>query len=382
MIRKISILGSTGSVGIQSLDVARKLELEVLGISGWSNIDLVESQIREFRPRVASIASPELAKELAGRVRGIGTEVCYGTEGMKAVASVDEAQMVINSVVGIAGLIPTMEAIKSRKDVALANKETLVTAGGLVMSSAKNNGVRILPVDSEHCAIFQCLMGNSDKDICKVILTASGGPFKGRSLEELKAVTARQALRHPNWSMGKKITIDSATLMNKGLEVIEARWLFDLKPDQIEVIVHPQSIVHSMVEYVDGTVMAQLGSPDMRLPIQFALTCPGRVENKFAKLDFCSLGALTFEKPDYAAFPCLGYAFRALDLSGTMPAALNAANEVAVKAFLDGKAGFTDIPEIIGMAMDKHTVNNNPCLGDIIEVDTWAREEAAAYLQR
>ncbi|RCX11395.1 1-deoxy-D-xylulose 5-phosphate reductoisomerase [Anaerobacterium chartisolvens] len=382
MVKKISILGSTGSVGIQSLDVARNLALEVLGISGWSNIDLLESQIREFRPRVASVEGPELAKELEVRVRGIGTEIFYGTEGMRAVASVDEAQMVINSVVGIAGLIPTMEAIKNRKDVALANKETLVTAGGLVMSAAKDNNVRILPVDSEHCAIFQCLMGNSDKNIRKVILTASGGPFKGRSLEELKAVTVQQALRHPNWTMGKKITIDSATLMNKGLEVIEARWLFDLRPDQIEVIVHPQSIVHSMVEYIDGAVMAQLGSPDMRLPIQFALTYPGRAGNEFPRLDFSSLGALTFEKPDYEAFPCLEYAFRALDLGGTMPAVLNAANEVAVKAFLDERARFADIPEIIGMAMDKHTVNNNPCLGDIIEVDTWAREEAAAYLQR
>lgn len=374
MTKKISILGSTGSIGVQALDVARNLKLEVLGLSAYSNIDLLEQQAVEFKPKVISVGSEELAIELGNRLRHQEIEIYYGIDGMNKVAALEGVDTVVTSVVGIAGLIPTMAAIKAGKNIALANKETLVTAGELVMSEAKKHGINILPVDSEHSAIFQCLMGNERSSVSKIILTASGGPFRGKSISELEKVTLAEALNHPNWSMGSKITIDSATLMNKGLEVIEAKWLFDMDLDNIQVIIHPQSIIHSMVEYVDGSVMAQMGSPDMRLPIQLALTFPHRSSNSFSRLNLLTSNNLTFEEPDYSSFPSLELAFEALRTGGTMPAAMNAANEVAVSLFLGGNIKFLDIPRIIDKVMEKHSVNISPSLDDIIEVDAWARQ--------
>jgi len=279
--------------------------------------------------------------------------------------------------VGIAGLMPTMEAIRHKKNIALANKETLVVAGSLVMEEAKKHGVDIIPVDSEHSAIYQCIMGNNKDDISKLILTASGGPFRGCRRKDLLHVTLEDALKHPNWTMGNKITIDCATLMNKGLEIIEARWLFNINEDKIDVLIHPQSIVHSMVEYVDGSIMAQMGAPDMRIPIQFALTCPGRKHNSFLRLNFIKTGILTFEEPDHDTFPTLKFAYGALKKSGTMPAVMNGANEKAVELFLNGKIKFIHIFELIEKVMQKHEVNNNPSINDIIEADAWAKEEAA-----
>lgn len=380
MAKNISILGSTGSIGVQTLDVARNLEIKVSGLTANSNIDLLEKQAREFMPDIVSVGSKSLARELESRLTGLNIQVCYGVEGMNRVASIDGVDTVVTSVVGIAGLIPTLEAIKKGKDIALANKETLVTAGSIVMSEAKKNNVRILPVDSEHSAIFQCLSGNNKKDILRLILTASGGPFRGWNLDELRDVRVEEALKHPNWSMGCKITIDSATLMNKGLEVIEAKWLFGVSLEQIQVLIHPQSIIHSMVEFMDGSIIAQLGSPDMRIPIQFALTYPDRSSNNFSRLNLLEANELTFEEPDYTAFPCLHLALDALNAGGTMPAVLNAANEVAVSLFLNKRIGFLDIPKIIQDVMETHTVNISPCLDDIIEVDRWARRVAESLV--
>lgn len=379
--RRISILGSTGSIGTQTLDVARNLGTEVLGLSANSSIELLEKQIREFQPRAVSVGNEELAQNLTKRIHGMDVDIYYGLEGLKKIASMEEVDTVVTSVVGVAGLIPTMEAIGKGKNIALANKETLVAGGQIVMAEAQKQGVEILPVDSEHSAIFQSLMGNNKKNVSKILLTASGGPFRGMKKEELKSVTLEQALKHPNWSMGSKITIDSATMMNKGLEVIEAKWLFGMEAEQIEVLVHPQSIIHSAVEYIDGSVIAQLGSPDMRIPIQFALTYPERNTNSFSKLDFFKTPNLTFEKPDYEAFPCLRLAFEALRIGGTMPVVLNAANEIAVSLFQGRKIGFLDIPRIIEAVMGRHTVNIMPSLDDIIEVDNWAREETRRQLK-
>lgn len=381
MTKKISILGSTGSIGVQTLDVARNLNIEVVGLTAHSNIDLVEKQILEFNPKYVAMVDEEKADELAKRLKGFPIEIYSGAQGLVKVATAKEIDTVVTSIVGIAGLIPTMEAIRNKKNIALANKETLVTAGAIVMNEAKKYNVDILPVDSEHSAIFQCLMGNSNKEVAKIILTASGGPFRGKNSEALKHVTLAQALKHPNWKMGSKITIDSATLMNKGLEVIEAKWLFGVTTEQIQVVVHPQSIIHSMVEYIDGSVMAQLGSPDMRIPIQMALTYPERKTNDFSRLNLLENNNLTFEQPDYEAFPSLRLAFGALKAGGTMPAVLNGANEVAVSLFLNEKISFFEIPRIIEKVMEKHTVNINPSLLDIIEVDRWAREEIERNLE-
>lgn len=375
MAKNITILGSTGSIGTQTLEVARNLGLQVSGLSADSNIQLLERQALEFRPAMVSVRDELLAAQLREKLTGKGIEVLSGTEGLKTVAAANDADTVVTSVVGIAGLLPTMEAIKKGKNIALANKETLVTAGQLVMAEAEKNKVDILPVDSEHSAIFQSLMGNTIEDVKKIILTASGGPFRGKSPDELKSVTLEQALRHPNWEMGKKITIDSSTLMNKGLEVIEAKWLFGVEVDQIEVVVHPQSVIHSMVEYRDGSVIAQMGSADMRLPIQFALAWPGRAVNNFSRLNLLETGALTFEKPDLKAFPCLKMAFEALAAGGTMPAVMNGANEIAVSLFLEKKIGFLDIPAIIEKVMSRHSVKTHPAIEDIMDGDRWAREE-------
>jgi 1-deoxy-D-xylulose-5-phosphate reductoisomerase len=374
MARNISIIGSTGSIGVQTLETAENLSIKVSALTAFSNIDLLEKQARKFRPRLVSIGNASLAKELEDRLKGLGIEVCYGTDGMKAASSISEADTVVASIVGIAGLIPTLEAIRHGKNIALANKEKLVTAGEIVMAEAASHNVSIFPVDSEHSAIFQCLSGNRVQDVERLIITASGGPFRGMKSDELKNVTAAQALKHPNWSMGSKITIDSATLMNKGLEVIEARWLFGFAPDKISVVVHPQSIVHSMVEYVDGSVMAQLGPPDMRIPIQLALTWPERAANSFSRLDLLKNNNLTFEEPDMDTFICLRLAYDALKAGGTMPAAMNGANEAAVDLFLKGEIGFCDIPRLIEKTMSCHIVNTMPSLDDIIEVDKWARQ--------
>lgn len=374
MTKSISILGSTGSIGVQTLDVARNLGIRVAGIAANTSIDKLESQAREFLPEVVAVGNEEMAKVLAERLNDLDVEVIGGIEGFKRVASLESVDTVVTSIVGIAGLIPTMEAIKNKKNIALANKETLVTAGEIVMSEALKAGIEILPVDSEHSAIFQSLMGNNIKDVSRIILTASGGPFRGKSSKELENVTLAEALKHPNWNMGSKITIDSATLMNKGLEVIEAKWLFGLDLDKIKVVVHPQSIIHSMVEYIDGSVIAQLGSPDMRLPIQFALTYPERKHNNFSKLDLLKCGCLTFEEPDMKSFPCLKLAFEALRIGSTMPAVMNAANEEAVGLFLKEKIKFVDIPNAIEKVMSKHAIVNNPTIEDILEVDLWARQ--------
>lgn len=377
MAKVISIIGSTGSIGEQTLDVARNLGIKVAAITANSNIALAEKQAREFLPEVVSMGSKELAMTLKDRLKDLNIEILYGLNGMLRAAEQEEADTVVTSVVGTAGLIPTMHAIKHKKHIALANKETLVTAGQIVMEEACRQGVKIFPVDSEHSAIYQCLMGNNEKQVEKIIITASGGPFRGKNIKELENISPTQALKHPNWSMGNKITIDSATLMNKGLEVIEAKWLFSKDLDRIQVLVHPQSIVHSMVEYADGSIMAQLGSPDMRIPIQFALTYPDRCANSFSKLDLLEYSQLTFEKPDTKTFRCLQLAFDALTIGGTMPAAMNAANEIAVAAFLNNNIAFTAIPKTIETVMQNHNVNISPCLDDIIEVDRWARSQAA-----
>lgn len=374
MARNIAVLGSTGSIGVQTLDVARNLGIQVSALTAGSNIDLLEKEAREFKPSLVSIGDEGLALELMKRLSGLGIDVYYGLDGLKAAAAVSQADTVVTSIVGIAGLIPTMEAIRHGKNIALANKETLVTAGEIVMAEAAAHNVSIFPVDSEHSAIYQCLAANRKQDAERLIITASGGPFRGKKHRELENVTVEQALKHPNWSMGSKITIDSATLMNKGLEVIEAHWLFGFAPEKISVLVHPQSIIHSMVEYMDGSVIAQLGPPDMRIPIQLALTWPQRAGNDFSRMNLLEHRSLTFEEPDMDTFSCLRLAFEALKLGGTMPAVMNGANEAAVELFLNRKIGFCDIPRLIERIMQTHIVNTMPHLDDIIEVDSWARK--------
>ena len=376
-MRTISILGSTGSIGTQTLEVVEVLgDIQVGAISGNHNIKLLEEQTRKFRPRLVSVMDEDNAKELKSRLADTNCKVVAGMDGLVEAATLGEADTVVTSVVGNVGLRPTFEAISAGKNIALANKETLVSAGQLVMDLAKKKGISIYPVDSEHSAIFQSLQGNKDNQIRRILLTASGGPFRGKTLDQLKNVTAADALCHPNWSMGKKITIDSATLMNKGLEVMEAKWLFGVDTDQIEVLVHPQSIIHSAVEYEDGAIMAQLGEPDMRVPIQYALTYPKRVANPFPKIDFAKRAQLTFDHPDMDTFRCLVLAYKALKIGGTMPTVLNGANEIAVAKFLSGKIGFLDIPALIEKTMEAYTVKENYTLEDLLEVDAWARAYA------
>lgn len=371
MAENISILGSTGSIGTQTLEVVREIGgISVKAITANSNIDLLEKQAKEFKPELVCIMDNKKASELQKRLPHI--EVVSGMEGLVAAATIASADTVVNSVVGNIGLRPTVAAIKAGKNIALANKETLVTSGELVMKLLKENNVKMYPVDSEHSAIFQSLQGNEMNKIEHIWLTASGGPFRGRT--SLEGVTLADALNHPNWSMGKKITIDSATMMNKGLEVIEAKWLFNVDLDRIKVVVHPQSIVHSMVEYEDGAVIAQLGVPDMKVPIQYALTYPKRVKNGFPKLNFFEHNSLTFEEPNLKVFTCLALAFEAIKTGGTMPAVLNAANEIAVAKFIDGKIAFTDIPVLIEKAMNAYTVKYNYTLEDVLEADAFARD--------
>ena len=374
-MKRLIILGSTGSIGSQTLDVVRSLreEFKVVGLTGYRNIPLLLRQIKEFMPQVVAVKDEEKAKELRENLEN-NVEILTGEEGLKEIVKY-EADLVVVALEGIAGLIPTIEAIKQGKSVALATKEVLVTAGEIVMNLVKEKKVEFLPIDSEHSAILQCLRGNNEMEVSSLILTASGGPFRGKKKEELKNVTVEEALKHPNWRMGKKITIDSATLMNKGFEVIEARWLFDIPLDKIKVVVHPQSIIHSMVEYVDGSVIAQLSVPDMRIAIQYALNYPNRRYVEGVKfLDFYALGQISFEKPDLETFRCLSLAYRAAELGGTMPAVLNAADEVAVSLFLQKKIGFLEIPEIIEEALSHHKNIQNPTLNDIINVDLETRE--------
>lgn len=382
MTEKLAILGSTGSIGMQALEVCENLNIPIVGLAAGGNISVLEEQARKYRPSVVSVMDPEKGKELKIKLQDTSTKVVWGLEGMLELVSLPEADTVLTSVVGIAGLLPTMQAIASGKNIALANKETLVTAGKLVMEAARQKGVSILPVDSEHSALFQSLSGNRAEDVDKLILTASGGPFRGYSKEQLEQVTLRQALKHPNWAMGSKITIDSATMMNKGLEVIEAQWLFNMDLARIEVVIHPQSIIHSMVAYRDGSIIAQLGVPDMRIPIQLALTWPERRDNAFGRVDFAKIATLTFEKPDFEVFRCLKLAFRAAEAGGSLPVVMNAANEVAVSLFLQEKIPFTGIMDLIEQVMGNHLVHTNPTIDDIIAVDALSREETMRMFSR
>lgn len=375
MIKSISILGSTGSIGTQSLDVVRELGIKVSALAAYKNIKLLESQIREFKPKVVAVYDNQAADALRKNVCDMSINILDGMEGLCEVASVDDADMVLNAVVGMVGLKPTLSAIRAKKDIALANKETLVAGGALVMSEAKKNNVKILPVDSEHSAIFQCLQGCKSKDMVKkLILTASGGPFFGRTTRELKNITPAHALKHPNWNMGAKITIDSATMMNKGLEIIEAAWLFDMSPSDIDVVVHRESIVHSLVQYKDNSVIAQLGVPDMRIPIQYAITWPERHKSPVKELDLTEICSLSFFKPDYKTFECLSVCMEAIKTGGLAPAAANGANEEAVKMFLNGKISFLDIGKLVKGAVQNQPYKEVTTLDDILSADNMARK--------
>ena len=372
-MKKIAILGSTGSIGTQTLDVVRAHsdELEVVALAAGSNKERLKEQIREFHPELVSLSDEKKAQELKEELAGEAVEVVCGMDGLIEVAGIDSADVVVTAVVGMMGILPTMEAIRKGKDIALANKETLVTAGHLIIPMAREYGVSILPVDSEHSAIFQCLQGEPKKALDKILLTASGGPFRGKSAEFLETVTLEDALNHPNWSMGPKITIDSSTMVNKGLEVMEAKWLFGVDYSQIEVVVQPQSIIHSMVQYIDGAVIAQLGTPDMRVPIEYALFYPERRSLPGERLDFSKLSQITFEKPDYKVFRGLSLAIEAGKTGGTMPTVFNAANERAVAKFLKGEIKYTDIVRSIEKCMDAHKVSAHPDLEEILATEQW-----------
>ena len=369
-MKNIAILGSTGSIGTQTLDVARKNEdLRVVAVSAGKSVEKLEEQIREFHPLLAAVWDEKAARDLKTRIADTDTKVVSGMEGLLELASMPESDILVTAIVGMIGIRPTMEGIRAGKDIALANKETLVTAGHLIMPMAKEYGVSILPVDSEHSAIFQAIHGEENEEIHKLLITASGGPFRGRTTEELRNVTVADTLKHPNWVMGRKITVDSATLVNKGLEVMEAKWLFDMDPDHIQVVVQPQSIIHSMVEFKDGAIMAQLGTPDMRLPIQYALYYPHRRYLDGDRLDFTKLREITFEVPDMETFRGLPMAIQASREGGSMPTVFNAANELAVKKFLEEKIGFLDIYEIIAQSMERHKKIAHPDLDEILSVE-------------
>ena len=368
-MKKIAILGSTGSIGTQTLEVVRANgDIGVVALTAGKNVDLLEKQIREFCPKFAAIWKEKDAKELKERLTDIHCEIGFGMEGLIQAAVIAEADVVVTAVVGMIGIEPTVAAIEAGKDIALANKETLVCAGHIIMPLAKEKKVQILPVDSEHSAIFQCLQGNENNPIEKILLTASGGPFRDYTKSQLEKVTLQDALHHPNWSMGKKITIDSSTMVNKGLEVIEAKWLFSVEPENIQVVVQPQSIIHSMVQFQDGGVMAQLGTPDMKLPIQYALYYPNRRNLLGERLDFTRLSEITIARPDMEVFEGLKYAFEACKIGGSMPTVLNAANEYAVAKFLDGKIRYVDIVRMIRTAMDHHKLIQNPSVCDILRI--------------
>ncbi|MDQ0914267.1 1-deoxy-D-xylulose-5-phosphate reductoisomerase [Paenibacillus sp. V4I5] len=381
MMKRIAILGSTGSIGTQTLDIAQhapdKFQIEAL--SGGYNSQLLIEQVKKFRPKVVSVATKELADEVSKNVSS-STKVLYGEEGLMEVAASTDADLVVTALVGSQGLKPTMAAIEAGKHIGLANKETLVSAGHIVKDAIRRKGVSLLPIDSEHSAIFQCLNGENRSQIAKITLTASGGSFRDRSREELEGVTVEQALQHPNWSMGAKITIDSATMVNKGLEVIEAHWLFDLSYDEIDVLIHPESVIHSYVEFVDNSVIAQLGNPDMRVPIQYALTYPDRYPTPTHRLDLAAIGKLHFREMDYNRYPCLRMAFESGKQGGTTPTVYNAANEIAVARFLKGEITFLQIEQIIEAVLQKHESHSKPHLDVIHEQDIWARAFASSIV--
>jgi 1-deoxy-D-xylulose-5-phosphate reductoisomerase len=376
MMKKIAILGSTGSIGTQALDIIERNRsyFKIEALSAHNNIELLKEQIEKFKPRVVTVVDKEKAEILKSKISS-KTQILVGPGGLKEIASIKNLDMVLVAVVGIAGLEATIAALSTGNDVALANKETLVAGGQLVMNTAKVHGSSIIPVDSEHSAILQCIQGARKKDIKGIVLTASGGPFRGYTREDLEKVTVEDALKHPNWVMGQKITIDSATLMNKGLELIEAKWLFDLDIEQIKVVIHPESIIHSMVEFIDNSVLAQLGLADMRIPILYALTYPERMPSPVESLDLLKLKKLSFEEADLETFSCLKLAINAIEIGGTMPVVLNAANEIAVKKFLDRKIGFNEIASLVKEAMKNHKPINEPVLEDILRVDQAIRKQ-------
>ncbi|MBI4665640.1 MAG: 1-deoxy-D-xylulose-5-phosphate reductoisomerase [Nitrospinae bacterium] len=379
-MKKISILGSTGSIGVAALDIiSRNPELfKVVALAAGTNINRLAAQVEKFRPKMVSVADASTARKLKDLV-GRKTKIMAGAEGAMECAAHPDANLTLSAMVGAAGLPPTLAAVYAGKNVALANKETLVAAGGLVMREARKRKVKIIPVDSEHSAIFQCLRGEKMKTVRRLILTSSGGPFLRAAIADMEKVTPEQALKHPNWNMGPKITVDSATMMNKGLEVIEARWLFNLPPEKIDVVAHPQSVIHSMVEFHDSSVMAQMGLPDMRTPISFALGYPERTKLDLTSLDLATMGTLTFEKPDLARFPALALAYEAMRIGGSAPAALNAANEVAVEAFLNGRIGFLDIARLVEKTLNEHKPAPIKTLADALLTDQWARARAREF---
>jgi len=383
-MKRLAILGSTGSIGVNTLDIVRQFpdRFEVVGLSAGLNIRLLRQQILQFRPRIVSVQDKELAGALQRELSSESPEIVDGIEGLIQVATHPQVDQVVSAIVGAVGLIPTLSAIKTGKGIALANKESLVMAGKIVMEEARRNRVQILPVDSEHSAIFQSLLGHRRDSVERLILTASGGPFLHLPVSKLHEVTAKDALQHPNWEMGKKITIDSASLMNKGLEVIEAHWLFDLPVEKIAVQIHPQSIIHSMVEYVDGSVIAQMGIADMRVPISYALSFPHRLPIRLPRLNLAEKGELTFQAPDPDRYPCLKLAYQSIRIGETMPAVLNASNEVAVNAFLGGAIRFTEVPLLIQRVVEDHELKPARTIEDILKADHWARERAKALLER
>lgn len=380
-MKKISLLGSTGSIGVNTLDVVERNpeSFQILAMSAGSNVDLFAEQIRKFKPQTAALFDTKKIPELKERVADLDVEILSGEEGSIAVATLPEVDVVVSGVVGSAGLLPAIHALRAGKNLALANKETLVIAGELVLKEAEKTNSQIIPIDSEHSAIFQALNGEKKERIKKIILTASGGPFRTFSLDQMENVTVKDALKHPNWEMGAKITIDSSTMMNKGLEYIEAKWLFGVDTP-VEIIVHAQSIIHSMVEFVDTSIMAQLGIPDMRVPIAYALTYPDRFECDLPSLDLATMGNLTFEAPDFERFPCLKLAIDAMEMGKTVPAVLNAANEIAVQAFLDELIPYKDIAELIRMVMQNHSPSPLNELQDVLDADQWAREETTKLI--
>ena len=382
-MKRLAILGSTGSIGVNTLDIVRQFpeKFEVVSLSAGMNIQLLKKQILQFRPKLVSVLNKELSEILQRELLSVPIEIVHGVEGLIQVAIHPEVDQVVSAIVGAVGLIPTLSAIKTGKVIALANKESLVMAGKIMMDEAKRNHAQILPVDSEHSAIFQALLGHQKEDVHHLILTASGGPFLNLSLHRLQEVTVKEALNHPHWEMGKKVTIDSASLMNKGLEVIEAHWLFNIPIEKIIVQIHPQSVVHSMVEYIDGSIVAQMGIADMRIPISYALSFPHRLPLNLSPLDLSQIGGLTFFPPDQERFPCLRLAYRSIEIGETMPAILNAANEIAVNAFLEGSLKFTDVPILLQRVMEEHEVKSVHTIEDILRADQWARERSKAILE-
>jgi 1-deoxy-D-xylulose-5-phosphate reductoisomerase len=382
MRKKIVILGSTGSIGQQTLEVIRKYsnEFEVVGLSGWENTTFLKEQISFFKPKIAVVKNEYIARKLRKNLdNSIDIKLLWGTEGLIKISTLEEADIIVVAITGIASLIPTFEAVKKGKKIALASKEAMVVAGELLVKEAKLRNAKILPIDSEHSAILQCLKNEQKDSVEKIILTASGGALYNLTKFSLKNVSIEDALNHPTWKMGKKVTIDSATLMNKGLEVIEAKWFFNIPANKIEILIHPQSYVHSMVQFIDGTILAQIGDHDMRIPIQYALFYPNRTINNFSRLELSKVGQLTFKKPNFDKFPCIKLAYQALELGGTMPAVLNGANEIAVNAFLSSKINFSEIPIIIQNTMKEHKPKYNPNISDILDADYWAREKALNF---